>query len=92
MTLAENHYSRGYQAQANSEMLVINTNDTVTVGQRPDKETAKSHTTGTADSLLGYHAQLWILKGHGKTAFLQLKATRLMRDWGNAIRKISECR
>lgn len=66
MTLAENHYSRGFQAQANSEMLVINTDDTVTAGQRPDEETGKSHTTGTADSLLGDHAQLWILKGMGK--------------------------
>ena len=72
----------GAKAQANSEMQVINTDDTVTVGQCPNEETDKSHTIGTADSLLGDHAQLWILKGHRKTGIPSVKGNQIEERLG----------
>lgn len=55
---------------------------TVTVVQCPDEETDKSHTTGTADSRLGDHAQLWILKGHWKTGIPSVKGNQIEERLG----------
>lgn len=70
-----------------------NPDDTVTVVQCPDEETDKSHSPGTADSLLWDYAQLWILKELWKTGIPSIKGYQIDDRLGeNAIRKIFECR